>query len=244
MFLEYQCAAMTPVEIRGVKVVTRDAPKIYKNCQRRSAVRTKKFQDKFPLNTRRYYSFQFSVQNNFSCIANGCITVGHSPLFLALLRLEFATNDHSDVDTFFSPTSTVQQKKIFDHPRAPGVHSISNSVDIQVLRVFPHFDFCVTEYLRTPIFIVCKDNKYFFRNRPVRIQKKSINGHHFCHPPLSALLSLVSPLPLNAVDIIDVNRNEIFFFFFQPIPRPALGWIIVALPTTRHVATYHAKVSS
>lgn len=54
MFLEYQCAAMTPVEIRGVKVVTRDAPKIYKNCQRRSAVRTKKFQDKFPLNTRHY----------------------------------------------------------------------------------------------------------------------------------------------------------------------------------------------
>lgn len=133
--------------------------------------------------------------------------------FLALLRLEFATNDHSDVDTFFSPTSTVQQKKIFDHPRAPGVHSISNSVDIQVLRVFPHFDFCVTEYLRTPIFIVCKDNKYFFRNRPVRIQKKSINGHHFYRPLLPALLSLASPLPSNAVDIIDVNRNEKNFFF-------------------------------
>lgn len=128
------------------------------------------------------------------------------------------------MDTFFSPTSTMQQKKIFDHPRAPGVHSISNSVDIQVLRVFPHFDFCVTEYLRTPIFIVCKDNKYFFRNRPVRIQKKSINGHHFCRPLLPALLSLASPLPSNAVDIIDVNRNENFFFFLRtaPIVRPRL----------------------
>lgn len=62
MFLEYQCAAMTPVEIRGVKVVTRDAPKIYKNCQHRSTARTKKFQDKFPLNTRRY-----CIASSFRC---------------------------------------------------------------------------------------------------------------------------------------------------------------------------------
>lgn len=84
--------------------------------------------------------------------------------FLGFLGPVFAINDRFNVDTFFS-TSAAQQKKIFDHSRAPVVHSISNSVDIQVLRMFPHFDFCITEYLRLYL-LSAKTTNIFFEIAP------------------------------------------------------------------------------
>lgn len=110
MFLEYQCAAMTPVEIRGVKVVTRDAPKIYKNCQRRSALCTKKISRQISTKYSSLLASSFRCGTIFRILRTG-ITVRRSLPFLALLRLEFATNDHSDVDTFFFQQVRCNRKK-------------------------------------------------------------------------------------------------------------------------------------
>lgn len=244
MFLEYQCAAMTLVEIRGVKVVTRDAPKIYKNCQRRSALRKKKISRQISAKYSSLLASSIRCGTIFRILRTG-VTARHSPPFLALLGLEFATNDHSDVDTFFSNKYDATEKNIWSSPSTGSALDIQFSWYSSAARVSTFWFLCNRVPLRTPIFIVCKDNKYFFRNRPVRIQKKSINDHHFCLAPCCPLSSPGIASPSNAVDIIDVNRNKKIFFFFYGRSRSAdLGWIIVALSTTRHVATYHAKVSS
>lgn len=60
---------MTPVEIRGVKVVTRDAPKIYKNCQRGSAVRNEKISRQISTKYSSLLASSFQVRNNFSRVA-------------------------------------------------------------------------------------------------------------------------------------------------------------------------------